>query len=198
MKKVRTQRMYFLKKLHKTPHGIRPIVSGCSEPTEHVSSFLDHIIKPLVPTMPSYIKDSPHLISLLENTHIPRNAILVKIDVPSLYMNIPQDEGMIVCLDAIEAAKASHIPRNALRQLFDIALSATSSASTARSTSWSRVQHWGQRWLLHMLICSLTDLNKPGRVTQMTSYAFGHLQGREVQCNKPPRYTCKHTPTNTF
>ena len=120
--KVRTQRMYFLKKLHKTPHGIRPIVSGCSGPTERVSSFLDHIIKPLVPTMPSYIKDSPHLISLLENTHIPSNAILVTIDVSSLYTNIPQDEGTNACLDAIEAAEASHIPRNALRQLFDIVL----------------------------------------------------------------------------
>ena len=78
--KVRTQRMYFLKKLHKNPHGIRPIVSGCSGPTERISSFLDHIIKPLVPTIPSHIKDSPHLISLLENTPIPSNAILATMD----------------------------------------------------------------------------------------------------------------------
>ena len=114
--------MYFLKKLHKTPHGIRPIVSGCSGHTERVSSFLDHIIKPLVPTMPSYIKDSPHLISLLENTHIPSNVILVMIDVSSLYTNIPQDEGTEACLETIEAAKASHFPRKALHRLFDIVL----------------------------------------------------------------------------
>ena len=120
--KVRTQRMYFLKKLHKTPHGIRPIVSGCSGPTERVSSFLDHIIKPLVSTIPSYIKDSPHLISLLENTPIPSNAILVTIDVSSLYTNISQDEGTEVCLDAIEASEISHIPRDVLRQLFEIVL----------------------------------------------------------------------------
>ena len=96
LEKVRTQSMYFLKKIHKTPHGIRPIVSGCSGPTERVSSFLDNIIKPLVPTMPSYIKDSPHLISLLENTHILWNAILVTIDVSSFYTNIPQDEGSLL------------------------------------------------------------------------------------------------------
>ena len=120
--KVRTQRMYFLKKLHKTPHGIRPIVSGCNGPTERISAFLDHIIKPLVPTTPSYIKDSPHLISLLENTPIPKNAILATIDVSSLYTNIPQDEGKQACLDAIEAAEASHIPRDILGQLFDIVL----------------------------------------------------------------------------
>ena len=72
--------------------------------------------------MPSYIKDSPHLISLLENTHILSNAILVTIDVSSLYTNIPQDEDTNACLDTIEAVEASHIPRNALRQLFDIVL----------------------------------------------------------------------------
>ena len=102
--------------------GIRPIVSGCSGPTKHISSFLDHIIKPLVSTMPSYIKNSPHFFSLLENTNIPSNAILVTIDVSSLYTNIPQDEGTNACLDAIEAVEASHIPRNTLRQLFDVVL----------------------------------------------------------------------------
>ena len=114
--------MYFLKKLHKNPHGIRPIVSGCSGPTERVSSFLDHIIKPLVPTIPSHIKNSPHLISLLENTPIPSNAILATIDVSSLYTNIPQDEGTEACLDAIDATEASHNPRDVLRQLFEIVL----------------------------------------------------------------------------
>jgi hypothetical protein len=39
-----------------------------------------------------------------------------------LYTNTPQDEGTEACLDAIEAAEASHIPRNVLRQLFKIVL----------------------------------------------------------------------------
>ena len=45
---------------------------------------------------------------------------LATIDVSSLYTNIPQDEGTEACLDALEAQEASHIPRNTLRQLFDI------------------------------------------------------------------------------
>ena len=75
--------------------------------------------KPLVPTIPSYIKDSPHLISLLENAPIPNNAILATIDVST---NIPQVEGTEACLDAIDATEASHIPRDVLRQLFEIVL----------------------------------------------------------------------------
>ena len=62
------------------------------------------------------------MISLLENTQIPRDAILATIDVSSLYTNIPQDEGTEACLNALEAQEASYIPRNTLRQLFDIVL----------------------------------------------------------------------------
>ena len=38
------------------------------------------------------------------------------------YTNIPQDEGTEACLDATEASEISHIPRDVLRQLFEIVL----------------------------------------------------------------------------
>ena len=38
-KTVRPARLYFLKKIHKTPMGIRPIVSLCESPTENISHF---------------------------------------------------------------------------------------------------------------------------------------------------------------
>ena len=41
-----------------------------------IVSFLDIINKPLVPSIPSYIKDSSHPIPLLENTPIPSNAMV--------------------------------------------------------------------------------------------------------------------------
>ena len=111
--------MYFLTKLHKNPPGIRPIVSGCSGPTENISSFLDYIIKPLVPLTPFYIKDSSHMIALLETLRIPQK---VTIDVVSLYTNIPQHEGTQACLDTIETANASDLGRDNLQALFDIVL----------------------------------------------------------------------------
>ena len=85
-------------------------------------SFIHHIIKPLVSTTPSYIKDSPHLISLLKNTPIPSNATLATIDVSSVYTNMPQDEDTEACLDPIEASEISRIPSDVLRQLFEIVL----------------------------------------------------------------------------
>ena len=91
-----------LKKLHKDPHGI-----SCSGPTKHISASIDSIIKPLVPHIPSYIKDSSHVIALLEETCIPKDALLVTIDVSSLYTNIPKNEGTSACLEALEASQTT-------------------------------------------------------------------------------------------
>ena len=40
-KKARPARLYFLKKIHKNPMGVRPIVSSCESPTENISQFID-------------------------------------------------------------------------------------------------------------------------------------------------------------
>ena len=99
----RTQKLlYFTKKHHKNPPSIRPVVSGCSGPTEKISAFLDHHLKPLIPQLPSYTRDSGHIVSILETTSFPKDCILVAIDVSNLYLNIQDDEGTAVCLDALQ------------------------------------------------------------------------------------------------
>ena len=65
----RTQQFYLLPKICKdiqNPPG-RPIVSGSGGPTEKVSQFVDHFIEPLVPLSRSYIRDSTHMINILNN-----------------------------------------------------------------------------------------------------------------------------------
>lgn len=88
-KKIRTQQLYFLRKIYKTPY-----VSGVSGPTEKASSFLDHYAQPLVKRTWSYIKDSTAVIRLLEEKAFPQDVILATIDVRSLYLSIPHEEGM--------------------------------------------------------------------------------------------------------
>ena len=58
----RTQQLYFLKKIHKNPISVRPIVSGCGGPTKRISQLVDLHLKPFVPKIKSYIRDSGHLI----------------------------------------------------------------------------------------------------------------------------------------
>ena len=51
----RTSQLYFLKKIHKNPMGIRPIVSSVNSVTENVSSFVDGWLNSLVQRLPSLI-----------------------------------------------------------------------------------------------------------------------------------------------
>ena len=47
---TKTPVMYFLLKIHKTPHQLRPIVTGINGPTANLSNFLDYFFKPLLTT----------------------------------------------------------------------------------------------------------------------------------------------------
>ena len=50
----------------------------------------------------SYLKDTTDFITLIENTKVPSNAILVSMDVTSLDTNIPQKVGITLVFQACE------------------------------------------------------------------------------------------------
>ncbi len=122
----RTQQLYFLKKIHKNPIAVRPIVSGCGGPTEKISQFLDHHLQPHVSNIKSYTRDSGDLINTLEALVIPPNCILVTIDVKALYLNIPHEEGIKAVLDRLyyknPNSKDVPIPPNTMSDLLKIVL----------------------------------------------------------------------------
>ena len=91
-------RFYILPKIHKQGNPGRPIVSSNSHPTERISQFVDYHLKPLVQTTQSFIKDTTHFLNKLQQLgQLPNNAILVTLDVSSLYTNIPHNEGIDAC-----------------------------------------------------------------------------------------------------
>ena len=92
--KHRTSKLYFLKKIHKNPMGIRPIVSSCESITEKISQFVDKWLQPYVKSLPSYVKDTTEFINQIERTKLPTHSKLASIDVSSLYTNIPHHEGI--------------------------------------------------------------------------------------------------------
>ena len=86
---ARLARLYFLKKFHKSPMGIRPIVSSSESPTENISQFIDYWLQPIMKGIPSYLKDTTELLNQLNELTIPKDVLLVTIDVKSLYTCIP-------------------------------------------------------------------------------------------------------------
>ena len=45
-------------------------------------------------TLPSYLRDSSHLLNIIRHLKVPPGSILATLDVTSLYTNIPNDEGI--------------------------------------------------------------------------------------------------------
>jgi len=99
----RTPLFYMLPKIHKPNIPGRPIISGCDSPTEKLSIFVDHFLKQFVPFIPSHIKDTNDFLRTILSipSPLPPGALLVTIDVISLYTNIPQDEGINASLNVV-------------------------------------------------------------------------------------------------
>ena len=71
---VRSQLLYFIRKVHKSPHQIRPIVSGIEGPTEALSALVDNILLPYVQECSHVIKNSTEVITILEATPLPTHS----------------------------------------------------------------------------------------------------------------------------
>ena len=100
-------RFYKLPKIHKNKdnHPGRPIVSATSHPTEHISQFENAQLNPLVPKLPSYIKDTTHFPRKLDDLkELPPGSLLVTLDISSLYTNIPHKEGIEACRKALNSS----------------------------------------------------------------------------------------------
>ncbi len=121
---VRTQLIYFLRKIHKNPHGLRPIVSGTNGPTETISAFLDNILSPFVPQCKYVAKNSTEIINLIESHVFPTDCMLGTMDVKSLYLTIPQEQGIEWVLTRIYTSPSPpKYPIEFLRQLLVYILS---------------------------------------------------------------------------
>ena len=109
--KKKAGKFYQLFKVHK-PHEPgkappeRPITSNCGSITENIGKYVQVKLKPLSNQHPSYLQDSPDFLRALESLNeenvIEEGDILVTIDVSALYTNIPHDEAIKACKEALD------------------------------------------------------------------------------------------------
>ena len=107
LKQPRIPQFYGIPKIHKEyTHfpPLRPIVSQSSSVLSPSAQFLDHILQPIARTYPDYLHNSTSLSLILQDLSVPDDAILVSVDVESLYPSIPQSE----CLDLIYREMHNH------------------------------------------------------------------------------------------
>lgn len=70
----------------------RPIVAAQGSVLENISMYIDSLLQPYVLRTTSYNKDTKDFISKIENLRIPKDAMLVTMDVVSLCTCIPHEE----------------------------------------------------------------------------------------------------------
>ena len=100
--KCTTGQFYLLPKIHKKNIPGRPICSSVTHPTSRIRKFVDAHIKKYVPTTKSYIRDTQDFITKIKQLGpIPEGAILVTLNVSSLYTNIPNQEGITAVADQL-------------------------------------------------------------------------------------------------
>ena len=107
------------KKFTKLP-PMRPIVAHSSSPLVPSARFIDHTLQPLARSYPDYLHNSTSLILQLQDTHVPSNAILVTIDVLSLYPSIPQSECLQIIYDEMHTHQHLLFNPNLIVRLLDI------------------------------------------------------------------------------
>ncbi|KAJ1131352.1 hypothetical protein NDU88_009689 [Pleurodeles waltl] len=96
---------YILPKVHKEkiPPPGRPIVSGIGSALEPLSKFVDFFLQPLVKRIPTYLKDTTHVLLLLESIAFDKSKeLLITLDVESLYTNIPQEATLEVISNLLD------------------------------------------------------------------------------------------------
>jgi hypothetical protein len=116
---IRTPVFYYLPKIHKeTINGIhpgRPIISAYNSPVVGISELTDSILNPLVQSLPSYIRDTSHLLNIIQNLPpLPKDVFLISLDVSSLYTNVPHHHALLAAEWFLDQRKAPHRPPTAL------------------------------------------------------------------------------------
>ena len=128
---IRTPQFYILPKTHKErdeslPKGYpgRPIVSACNSSIDNISKYVDYVLKPLMQSLPSYVKDTTDFIQKLKSSKLAHaNSYLVTLDVSSLYTNIPHKDGLDACRGFLNNTSASNeLPVNSVLKLIQLVL----------------------------------------------------------------------------
>ena len=71
----------------------RPIVAGPNSSTQALSSFIEKLLKSIVPCLTTYVKDDWHFTKQLSTT-LNYETTLYSRDIESLYTSIPIDLGL--------------------------------------------------------------------------------------------------------
>ena len=122
----RTSKFYLLPKIHKPGNPGRPIVSACSCPTELLALYLDHITAAFVRSLVSYVKDTTHMLNILDSFRfrdVDGQRLIFTMDcIKSLYTVIPNDGGLHTLQYYLDKREILEPPTDTLLRMAELVL----------------------------------------------------------------------------
>ena len=92
-------------KTYKEGNPLRLITSCCGTAIENLSAFTEFYLKPLAQMLPSFVKDTTHLLQKIEDLNktgpFPEGTLLVSWDVVSMFANIDNNLGIKAVTNAL-------------------------------------------------------------------------------------------------
>ena len=121
---AKTARFYTLPKIHKPGNPGRPIISAIGNATSKLAEFVDFHLQPIAEALPSYVKDTGAFLRKINAIQPapPKGAILVTMDVASLYTNIPHRDGMNAAAQALQRRRSPSIPTRVILKFLSLVL----------------------------------------------------------------------------
>ena len=114
----KTPKFYISPKIHQPNNTGRPVINLIEWHTPEISRLVHYYLQTMVKQIPSYIKDTNHLINKVKSFSVPVNSVLVTMDVRSLYTSIPNNEG----IDATKKRYNSYIHKTIPTEIITIFL----------------------------------------------------------------------------
>ena len=100
-------------KTHKEDNPLRLITSCCGTAIENLSAFTEFYLKPIAQGLPSFIKDTTHLLQKIEDLNrtgpFPKESLLVSWDVVAMFPNIDNVLGINAINEALNS-RATNFP----------------------------------------------------------------------------------------
>ena len=93
-------------------------------PQKKISQFVDYFIGPHVPLSQSFLRDSTHLVNILNEFTLQPGMLLCTLGITSLYTNIPHDEGIQSIKEILAISRTpNNLPHNSyIIELLEVVL----------------------------------------------------------------------------
>jgi hypothetical protein len=118
LKVISIPKFHILAKVHKPKLAGRPIAGAVNWITTRLSTFLSYALRPAVQKKSHILRDSTQFINQIEHQAVPNGALLVSLDVESLYPNMKRE----IVKRSLEALSGSEYPEATVELLVSLAM----------------------------------------------------------------------------